>query len=356
MILQFLIAMLAGWIQRHQQEVISYLHEENRLLKAQLGNQRLRLTDTERRRLAILAYPLGRKRLKQLATLATPDTLMRWYKRLIAQKFDGSEHRRQLGRPHVPEEVEQLVLRMAEENPTWGYRRIQGALANLGHHIDKITVRNILRRYHIDPAPKRRQAGMSWTKFLKMHWEVLAATDFFAVEVATWYGLMTYYVLVVMELSTRRVHVAGIHANPQEAFMLQCARQLTDPCDGFLRGKRYLLHDRDTKFTQAFDHLLRNNGVEPVVLPLRSPNLNAHAERFVRSVKSEALDYMIMMGEESLRHILHQYLAHYHTERNHQGLNNQLIEPQAVAEDQNAQVIRWERLGGLLSYYHREAA
>jgi putative transposase len=356
MILQFLIAMLAGWIQRHQQEVIAYLHEENRLLKAQLGNQRLRLTDTERRRLATLAYPLGRKRLKQLATLATPETLMRWYKRLIAQKFDGSKPRRQLGRPHVPEAVEQLVLRIAAENPTWGYRRIQGALANLGHRIDKITVRNILRRHHIDPAPKRRQTGMSWATFLKMHWEVLAATDFFTVEVATWYGLMTYYILVVMELSTRRVHVAGISANPHEAFMMQCARQLTDPFDGFLLGKRYLLHDRDTKFTQAFDQLLRNSGVEPVVLPLRSPNLNAHAERFVRSVKSEALDHMIMMGEESLRHLLHQYLAHYHTERNHQGLNNQLIEPQAVAEDQNAPVIRRERLGGLLSYYHREAA
>jgi len=153
MILHVLIAMVAGWLQRHQQQVITYLHEENRVLKAQLGGRRLRLTDTDRRRLAALAHPIGRTRLKEMATIATPDTLLRWYKRLIAQKFDGSTQRRQRGRPRVAEKVEQLVMRMAEENPTWGYRCIQGALANLGHHIDAITVRNILRRHHLEPAP-----------------------------------------------------------------------------------------------------------------------------------------------------------------------------------------------------------
>ena len=197
MILHVLIAMVTGWLQRHQQQVITYLIEENRILKAQLGGRRLRLTDTKRRRLAALAHPLGRQRLQALATLVTPDTLLRWYKCLIAQKFDGSKQRAQLGRPRVAEEIEQLVVRMAEENPTWGSRRIQGALANLGHPIDKLTVRNILRRYHMGPAPQRRKAGMSWSQFLTMHWEVLAATDFFTVEVATWHGLVTYYVLVV---------------------------------------------------------------------------------------------------------------------------------------------------------------
>ncbi len=220
--------------------------EENRVLKAQLGGRQLRLTDTERRRLAALAHPLGRKRLKNVATLVTSDTLMRWYKRLIAQKFDGSTQRRQLGRPRVAEEVEQLVIRMAEEHATWGYRRIQGALTNLGHHIDAITVHNILRRHHMEPVPQRRKAGMRWAQFLKMHWEVLTATDFFTVEVATWHGLVTYYVLVVMELATRRGQVAGITPHPTAAFMQQCARQRTDPFEGFLLGKRYLIHDRDT--------------------------------------------------------------------------------------------------------------
>src|SRR5437867_5466563 len=344
MILQVLIAMVAGWINRHQQHVITYLKEENRILISKLPRGRLRLDDTERRRLAKLAHPLGRKQLKDTATIATPDTLMRWYKRLIAEKFDGSRQRKAQGRPRVPDEVEQLVIRMAKENPTWGYRRIQGALSNLGHQIDKITVRNILRRHHVGPAPQRRQAGMSWTQFLKLHWEVLAATDFFTVEVATWHGLVTYYVLVVMELATRRVQIAGITPHPTAAFMQQCARQLTDPFEGFLLGKRYLLHDRDTKFTQAFDGLLKASGVEPVVLPPRSPNLNAHCERFVRSIKEEALAQMVVLGERALYYAIQQYLAHYHHERNHQGLDNQLIAREEGVGCQTGHVVRRERL------------
>src|SRR5712691_6998000 len=356
MILHVLIAMIAGWVQRHQQQVIAYLQEENRVLKAQRGGHRLRLTDTERRRLAALAHPLGRARLKAVATLATPDTLMRWYKQLIAQKFDGSTQRRPCGRPRVAEEVEQLVIRMAEENPSWGYRRIQGALANLGHSIDKITVRNILRRHHLEPAPQRRKAGMSWAQFLKMHWEVLAATDFCTVEVATWHGLVTYDVLVVMELATRRVQMAGITPHPMAAFMQQCARQLTDPFEGFLLGKRYLIHDRDTKFTQAFDERLKASGVEPILLPPRSPNLNAHCERFVRSIKEEALAQMVMLGERSLYYAIQQYLAHYHYERNHQGLDNHLIAWEEGVGCHMGQLVQRQRLDGLLSYYHREAA
>src|SRR5919197_2368161 len=356
MILHVLIAMLTGWLQRHQQQVIAYLQEENRVLKAQLGSQRLRLTDTERRRLAALAYPLGRKRLKEMATLATPDTLMRWYHRLIAQKFDGSTRRSPLGRPPVAEEVERLAFQMAEENATWDYRRMQGVLANLGHSIDKSTVRNILRRHHLEPAPQRRKAGMCWEQFLKMHWEVLAATDFFTVEVATWHGLVTYYVLVVMEVATRRVQIAGITPHPTAAFMQQCARQLTDPFDGFLLGKRCLIHDRDTKYTQAFDALVKVSGVEPVLLPPRSPNLNAHCERFVRSIKEEALAQMVLLGERALYYVIQQYLAHYHHERNHQGLDNQLIAQEEAVGCQKGHVVRRERLGGLLSYYQREVA
>src|SRR5499426_2122666 len=356
MILHVLIAMVAGWLQRHQQQVITYLQAENHILKAQLGGRRLRLTDTERRRLAALAHPLGRTRLQEVATIATPATLLRWDTRLIAQKFDGSQQRRPCGRPRIAEEVEQLMVRMAEDNRTWGYRRIQGALANLGHHMNAITVRNSLRRHHLEPAPKRRKAGMGWAQFLKMHWEVLAATDFFTVEVATWHGLVTYYVLVVMELATRRIEIAGITPHPTAAFMRQCARQLTDPFDGFLLGKRYLIHDRDTKFTDAFDALLKASGVEPVLLPPRSPNLNAHCERFVRSIKEEALQRMIVLGERALYHAIHQYLAHYHHERNHQGLDNQLIIREEIVSCQTGHVVRRERLGGLLSYDHREAA
>jgi putative transposase len=217
-------------------------------------------------------------------------------------------------------------------------------------------VRNILWRHHIDPAPKRRQGGMSWSQFLKMHWEMLAATDFFTVEVATWDGLVTYYILVVMELSTRRVYLAGMTPQPDEAFMMQCARQLTDHFDGFLLGKRYLMHDRDTKFTAVFDQCLRDQGVEPAALPPQSPNLNAHCERFVRSIKEEALNQMMFIGEGSLCYATQHYLAHYHQERNHQGLDNRLIAPDPEVDVPTGEVKRRERLGGLLSYYYREAA
>jgi len=160
----------------------------------------------------------------------------------------------------------------------------------------------------------------------------------------------------LMELATRRIHIAGITPHPTVAFMQPCARQLTDPFDGFLVDKRYLLHDRDTKFTRAFDGLLKESGVEPVVLPPRSPNLNAHCERFVRSIKEEALDQMAMLSERSLFHVIQQYLMHYHAERNHQGLSNQRIAPEPEQSRQSGAVVRRDRLGGLLSYYYRDAA
>jgi hypothetical protein len=274
--------------------------EENRVLKAYLGRRRLRLTKMERCRLAALAQPLGRKRLHEVTTSVTPDTLLRRSKQLIAQKFDGSQHRGQLGRPRVVEEIEQLVVHMAKGNLTWGYRRIQGALANLRHRIDILTLWNILRRHHMEPAPQCRKAGMSWAQFLQLHWEVLATTGFFTVEVATWHGLVTYDVLVVMELATRRVEIACITPHSTGAFMQQCARQLMDPCDGFLLGKHYLIHDRDTECTQTFEGLLKANGVEPLVLPLQSSNLNPHCEEFIRSIQEEALEQMGMLGDRVL--------------------------------------------------------
>jgi hypothetical protein len=163
------------------------------------------------------------------------------------------------------------------------------------------------------------------------------------------------YVLVVMELATRRVQVAGITPHPTAAFMQQCARQWADPVDGFLLGKRYLLHDRDSTFTQVFDGLLQDSGVEPLVLPARSPNLNAHCERFIRSSKEEALSQMVLLGERALYDTIQQCLAHYHAERNHPGLANQLITPESALGSHSGQVRRRDRLGGLLRYYYRDA-
>jgi hypothetical protein len=183
---------LAGWINRRQQTVIDYLIEESRVLKDQLEGRRLRFTDEQRIRLAVKAKVLGRRALDELETLVTPDTLLAWHRKLIAQKWTYA--RKGPGRPRVTLEITDLVLRMARENDSWGYDRIQGALANLGHIIAPNTVKNILRRHGIDPAPERRK-HTSWKTFLKTHWDVMAATDFFTVEVWTPRGLVTYYVL-----------------------------------------------------------------------------------------------------------------------------------------------------------------
>jgi putative transposase len=353
---QLLLVILAGWTQRQQQFVIEYLHTENQVLKEKLGKKRILLNDDQRRRLAIKGKVLGRKALRGIATIVTPDTILRWHRHLVAAKWDYSDRRKTPpGRPAVSEEVQRLVLRLATENPTWGYDRIQGALANLGHEISDTTVGTILREHGVEPAPERKRLT-TWKTFLKAHWDVLGAIDFTTVEVWTRGGLVTFYLLFVMRLATRRVHLAGVTTNPTGPWMEQTARNLTDACDGFLNGSRYLLLDRDGKFTAEFHALLKGADIEPVKLPPRSPNLNAHLERFMRSIKEECLDRMIFFGETSLRHATREFLTHYHAERNHQGLDNKLIDPgEEVGRTAGAIECR-ERLGGMLKYYHRAAA
>src|SRR5215470_12405377 len=227
---------------------------------------------------------------------------------------------------------------MATENRDWGYTRIQGALANLGHDVGRGTIATILKRHGIEPAPER-QKRTTWQEFLKAHWGVLAAADFFTVEVWTAMGLTRYVVFFVIELATRRVHIAGIASEPDSAWVVQCGRQLTDPIDGFLAGKRFLLHDRDPLFTEVFRETLATTGVETVRLPPKSSNLNAFAERFVRSIKESCLHRMILCGEASLRRAVREFVAHYHEERNHQGLGNVLIfpaDPQIPIQDRLA--------------------
>ena len=276
-----LIIALAGWHYRQQQAVIDYLQEENRVLKEQLEGQRLRFTDEQRIRLAVKARALGRRALDELETLVTPDTLPAWHRKLIAQKWAYAKKRP--GRPRVVQEITDLVLRMARENTSWGYERIQGALASLGPIVAPNTVKNILKRHGMEPAPERGKRT-SWKTFLKAHWDVMAATDFFTVEAWTARGLVTYYILSVMRLTTRCVHIAGVTASPDGAYMKQVARDQTDVGDGFLVTSRYLIMDRDTKYTQDFRDCLDREGVKPVRCPVYSPNCNVFAERFVRSI------------------------------------------------------------------------
>jgi putative transposase len=243
---------------------------------------------------------------------------------------------------------------MAHENPGWGYTRIRDALGNLGHELARTTIRSILKEHGIDPAPERSKRT-SWQAFLRAHWDAIAACDFFTVEVLTWTGITRFYVMFVIALQTRRIEVAGIVRQPHGAWMLQVARNLLDAEDGFLVGMRYLLMDRDPLYTTAFRELLRSAGVTPIRLPPSSPNLNAYAERFVRSIKSECLAKLVLLGENHLRTAVREYVAHYHTERNHQGLESQLIEPTANAVGAGP-IICHERVGGLLRFYHRQAA
>ena len=197
---------------------------------------------------------------------------------------------------------------------------------------------------------------MSWATFLKAHWGAIAATDFFSVEVLTRTSLVRYFVLFIIDLQTRRVEIAGIAQQPDGEWMKQIARNLTDADGGFLNGARYLIHDRDPLFTEAFRELLKSSGVKTVKLPARSPDLNAYAERFVRSIKSECLAQIAPLGERNLRNAVKEYTEHYHFERNHQGLDNQLIEKPSDEPNMDNAVGCQERLGGLLKYYYRRAA
>ena len=250
---------VAGWLQRQQAATIDYLKAENRMLRARLGGRRIVFTDAERRQLAEKARALGRKALHELGTIVTPETLLRWHRELVARKWTFVE-RRGPGRPRIRGELVALAVRMARENRGWGYTRIQGAMANLGYKLGRGTIGRILKDHGIEPAPERGK-GMSWSVFLKAHWKVLAASDFFTVEVWSWSGLVTYYVLFAMELATRRVCIAGITTHPDTQWMLQMARQLTDGVEGILLDKRYVILDRDTKYCQAFRDFLKREGV-----------------------------------------------------------------------------------------------
>jgi transposase InsO family protein len=351
-LVQFLIVVLAAWLARQQDAFIEYLKAENRMLKARLGSRRLIFTDAERRLLARHAKAVGRKKLFGLDPIVSPDTLLRWHRKLIAMKWTFARSRP--GRPRMMKTIEDLIVRMARENPRWGYSRLQGALSNLGHRVARSTVANILKREGIDPAPTRG-GRTPWSVFLKAHWRTLVASDFLTVEVWKCAGLVTYYVLFFIELPTRTVKIAGITTNPAEAWMLQIARNLCDVDDGVLTQGRKLIVDRDAKYSYDWRSFIEEQGVEVIRLPPKSPNLNAYAERFVRTIKSECLDRMIFIGEASLRRAVAQFMTHYHAERNHQGLGNRLIRGGQPAVPTNRAIERRVRLGGMLSFYRYAA-
>ena len=239
--LQMLLMGLTGWLDRRERETVAYLIEENRLLRRQLGTRRLRLTSDDRQRLAARAHGVGRAALREIAMIATPDTLLRWHRQLIARKWTCA---RKPGRRSVLLEIRRLVVRMATENPTWGYTRIQGALKNVGHRVGRSTIRRILKVADLPPVPQR---PTSWQTFLKAHWGVIAGADFFTTGVWTWQGLITYYTVFVIDLASRRLQILGSTPHPEALFMQQIVRTLTMAGASTVSVAQVLICDRDRK-------------------------------------------------------------------------------------------------------------
>jgi transposase InsO family protein len=349
-----LLVAVAGWMNQQQQELIEYLKEENRILREKLGPGRILLNPVQKRRLATAAFRVGRKLLQGCATLFSPDTLLRWHRTLVARKYDGSGKRGP--QPKKANEVRKLVLRMKQENDDWGYGHIHGELKKLGYQVSWQTVRRIMKEHGLLDEPDRPKR-MSWTTFIKAHFESMSACDFFTVEAWTPKGLTRFLVFFAIDVASRKVRICGIDEYPDEEWMLQQARNLTDPVDGFLKDKAFLIHDRDPLFTKEFRKVMRAGGIRTLKMPKQSPNLNAYSERFVQSIKMECLDKMILFGQKHLRHVVEQYAEQYYNhERPHQGLGNRTIVQPAAAPLTRGRVFCRERLGGLLKSYYRKAA
>jgi putative transposase len=313
-----------------------------------LGRQQRRpsLRPTDRAFLAALTRVLPRQRRHGL--IVTPQTLLRWHRELVRRKW--TQPRRSSGRPPVDNRIRQLVLRFARENPRWGYPRIAGELLKLGLRVSPSTIRRILLTAGSGPAPRR--SGPSWQQFLRQQAASMLACDFFTVETIS---LRRFYVLFFIELESRRVHLAGCTTNPTGAWVTQQARNLS--FTGVFERIRFLIHDRDSKFSGAFDEVFRSEGITVIHTPIRAPQANAYAERFVRTVRAECLDWLLIIGRRHLESVLRVYTAHYNRERPHRALA--LLPPDstnAARPTTGGQIKRRDHLGGLIHEYHRTAA
>jgi len=292
-----------------------------------------------------------RSQLAQVVLLVRPETVLKWHRELVRRKWTY-RRRPASGRPPLDAELEALLLRLATENPRWGYGRLQGELAKLGHALGRSTVRDVLKRRHVPPAPLRGRRASAWGQFLAQHRAAVLACDCFTVETLF---LKTLHILFCLEIGTRRVHLAGCTAHPTAAWITQQARQLAWTLREASAAPRYLIHDRDAKFPPSFDAVFASEGLEIVRTPYRAPNANAYAERWVRSARTECLDHLLIANETHLRRVLTEYVDYYNHARPHQGLEQRC--PVALpAPVRDGPVGRRDRLGGLLHDYYREAA
>ena len=334
---------------------IAVLRHQLRMLERRRPHPRL--SRWERLTLALLATKLrhltsdARQRLSRCLVLVEPETVLRWHRDLVRRKWTCRRGGR-TGRRPTDATLEALILRLARENARWGYARIHGELGKLGHTVGRSTIRAILRRHGVPPVPRRGQGSSTWRAFLGRHSEQILACDFFTVE-TLW--LKTLHVLFFLEVGTRRVHLAVCTARPTAAWVTQQARNLCWTWQDTGTPPRFLIHDRDTKFSASFDAVFATEGVAVVRTPYRSPTANAYAERWVRSARAECLDHLLIAGEGHLRRVLAAYVAHYNEARPHQGLDQRCPKPISVASPQGP-VQRRDVLGGLIHEYYREAA
>ena len=277
----------------------------------------------------------------------TPQTLLRWHRELVRRKW--AQPRPGRGRPPTDGRARKLVLRFARENPRWGYPRIAGELLKLGLRVSPSTVRRILLAAGSGPAP--RCSGTSWQQFLRQQAASMLACDFFTVETIS---LRRIYVLIFIELESRRVHLAGCTTNPTGAWVTQQARNLS--FTGVFERMRFLIHDRDSKFTAPFNEVFRSEGFTVIHTPLRAPQANAYAERYVSTVRTECLDWLLILGRRQLEPVLRIYIQHYNRERPHRGLALATPAPPELNTAPSGDIRRRDRLGGLLHEYYRAAA
>jgi putative transposase len=300
----------------------------------------------DRMLLAAVTRILPRDRWK--AFVVTPRTLLRWHRELVRRKW--TYRRRGPGRPKLDPETVELIARLARENPGWGYLRIRGELLKLGIRVSATTIRTILRREGLGPAPRR--IGPSWSEFLRSQARGILAFDFFTVE-TVW--LRTMYVLFAIELGSRRVHVLGVTRNPESAWVTQQARNLA--VGERLEGIRFVLRDRDAKYSGPFDEIFRTEGVRVVNTPIRAPKANAFAERWVRTARRECLDHVLILGRRHLERVLGEFAGHYNAERPHRGLGlARPSSPTLSSSGSSGEIRRRDRLGGMIHEYHRDVA
>jgi putative transposase len=342
-----LLALLTRGDAAKDLEILVLRHQ---LTVLQRQTSRPKLEPADRALLAAISRVLPRSRWS--CFLVKPETLLRWHRRLVAGTWTYPT--RGAGRPPLDQDVQQLIIRLARENPRWGYQRIKGELLRLGVQVSASAIRTILHRHRLDPAP--RPTTTTWHAFLRQQAAGIVACDFFTVD-TIW--LRRLYVLYFIELDTRRVHLAGVTANPNSGWVTQQARNLLLVLGERGRQLCFVLRDRDAKFTRSFDDVFHAEGAEMLVTPVQAPNANAYAERWIRTVRAECLDWLLIVGRGHLEQVLQAYVEHYNGHRPHRALGleppDPRVGPTAITRDQR-RVDRRDRLGGLLHEYHRQAA